>query len=254
MKIQQKPRLFLNRLLGCITAASLITVSLAVPACDADDDTDLADEERSYTGEELFAGFFLNTGPVAGSIQSLQSERGQAMIEEMSDSEWAKVVTIGAEALRTHGLTKIAEELETTPREQLLANSNGDQMDGLSEILLALISAEEPDFFASFAADITSGDHYRVAAAMGKGSELLLDALAGLKLGESTTDQGFCVAVFALYVVFVHVAVNVAVAVNAAVAVNVAHAINYTTGADSERKSVLKGETIIDEITRTFAR
>ena len=134
----------------------------AATGCDADDgDDDVARSESlsRYDGEDLFVGIFFMDGPVAKRLPELVQDIRVQGGEPEDDEE--------LERLRSQ-----------FPPPTEVAGEQREEIDRFEQRVLALVRAADPTFFARFAEDIQSGDHFRVDAALTEGSEVLEAALA----------------------------------------------------------------------------
>lgn len=147
-----------KRRMWVLLAAALGTAT----GCDtdrADDPMEGAEALARYSGHQLFVGIFFMDGPVAQRLPELvQDIRVQAGApEEDADLE------------QLRGEFPPPTEVQGERRVQL---------DEFEARVLASVERSDPTFFARFAEDVQSGDHFRVDAALTEGAEVLEAALA----------------------------------------------------------------------------
>lgn len=253
-------QVFSHTTLSLAISTSLVSASLALPGCAAEGDDEVIGDvdNREYTGEELFAAVFFAQGD-AVDLLPITADRDAAKesLRQLTDEEWNAYSASAVQVLRENGLEGLAAPLETSTRDELLA-SETPELGDLPGLVIELIDAKDPQFFDRFATEITSGDHYRVAEALGESGQLLLGALGELNAPIGTDQgagQGFCVFVVAGAVLFVFAAAvaNAAAAVNVAVAGNAVYNANAVANTDcwtcAGTSGGLRGQLMVDEIT-----
>lgn len=157
--------------------SALLAAALgAMPACDTDDGGDGMDSPREslapFDGREVFTGIFFVDGPVAKLLPELVTDIRQQGIESDDDAE--------LERLRAQ-----------FPRPTEVDGEVRAEIDEFEARVLAAIDAADPTFFARFAEDMQSGDHFRVDAGLAEGAQALEAAVAaeyGMSLTELRQD------------------------------------------------------------------
>jgi SdpC family antimicrobial peptide len=134
----------------------------------ADDEVSRSESLARFSGQDLFVGIFFMDGPVAQRLPEL--------VEDIRVQGGAPEDDAELEKLRSQ-----------FPPPTEVEGERRAEIDRFEQRVLALVEAADPTFFARFAEDLQSGDHFRVDAALTEGSEVLEAALAA-DLGVSSEE------------------------------------------------------------------
>ncbi|MCH9688133.1 MAG: hypothetical protein K0V04_42270 [Deltaproteobacteria bacterium] len=234
-------------------SASLVCASFALPGCATEDDGPENIETRAYSGEEIFLAIFFAQGDAAERLPiTADRQTAEQSVRDFTEEEWDIHAAAAADVLRDNGLDDMADTLETSTREELLS-SGTPELGDFPGLMVELIDAKDPTFFDRFATEVTSGDHYRVAAAVGESGKLLLAAMGEMNSpvgGDQGAGQGFCILVWGGAVLFAAAVVVVVAAGNVVVNANAVTTMDCWTCAGTE--DGLRGQVMVDEITVAF--
>ena len=161
-------------------AAVIAALAAAVPAFP------MASSYSTYTGQQLFQGIFLGTGPAAGRLPefwnaplptspppSLSTRTGvAAQFDAASDFLSSQGMAQEAQVLAnmSSAIADPNQPIDLTPKAQ-------SRHPGFQAALLADIQAADSSFFARFGRDIQSGQQTIVAGAVREATRLVLDVM-----------------------------------------------------------------------------
>ena len=260
MKMTSTKKRILNDIPVTLAAAtSLICASLAIPACGAEDDSDMSISQR-YSGEELYAGIMFDVGPASGKVAATTQSAALDEVQRMSEQEFDASLRRAEALLEDMGMGAFAggmRQLEGK-RDDVLNTTDDVDSAEISALVISLIEAEDPEFFERFADRIQSGDHYLVAEAMAEAGNLTLEHSLALGLdtvAPADADRGFCIAAI-VFIAFTYTLagnVNVAVNINAVVDQNVTIDDQDSASKQLFNASSMRRDVFIDQITTAYA-
>lgn len=157
--------------------ACLAALVLLVSACDAQSPSVESDAVQ-YSGEELYSGFLLVSGPVADlfpEVFSPEAYSAAELREMLSPSEYEAVeAQLAAADLSIEDVSGLVHRYRTLDGAELAEKQ-------LIEMrLIGHIREADPAFFDWFAAEMQSGNQLRISAAMERAYELHQAAVLGV--------------------------------------------------------------------------
>jgi hypothetical protein len=174
-------------------------------------------------GESIFRGVFFGQGPVASLFPETWEGRRAAPTGPLVNEAMVSALSAQIDRMTSEGRPKAAIQRLTTLRAQLQdgsfdaaalrASADYDAVlaDAKFEQLVSAMKSADPTVFASFGAEVQSGDHVRVQAAFLRAQKSLRDAAESTDLiGEGAGADMRCavlfVAVFVMFYFWVEVA------------------------------------------------
>lgn len=140
-----------------------------------------------YTGEQLFAGVLLQSGPAAALVADVI-----AALPAPTTTQDCNELLRRADVARNYGAAEAARA------QRLLGNCSSLRRKGPVDVqavstLVAEIARTAPSYFASFKREVTSGDHVRVERALIDGAKRAVAAIDTLG-PRAPTERFVCVA------------------------------------------------------------
>jgi hypothetical protein len=195
-----------TRILAAFMASSMF---LSATACSSGPGTPepTSSTAENYSGVDTFKGIFFNQGPAAAALAELrqgQASQAPASGEETIAALEHAIVQMKADGWSQALIDKAQAQLDTYRAGGHPPEATPEQTAFAAELVTARIAESDPTFFDRFGAEMRSGDHVRVEAAMA-------DAIARVKTASSTLGDaqggGYGVALIgAVIVVLVVVA------------------------------------------------
>jgi hypothetical protein len=230
-----------TRILAAFMASSMF---LSATACSSGPGTPepTSSTAEKYSGVDTFKGIFFNQGPAAAALAEFrqgQPSQAPASGEETIAALEHAVVQMKADGWSQALIDKAQAQLDTYRAGGHPPQATPEQTAFAAELVTARIAENDPTFFDRFGAEMQSGDHVRVEAAMA-------DALARIKTASSTVGdaQGGYGINLAVVVVVVNVVYQTVVCTYFVLAQDV----------DGQTGGRLGHAETIDRFTKLFAR
>lgn len=166
-------------------------------------DTSSTTATTRYDGQALFRGIFFGSGEVGQKFPEVWGSVRQGPTDITMSQEQIETALSGQiDRLTSTGNAQAVAQLSAI-RDQVRSGTLGTQTtnsidfssmasDAKIGTLLDAISASDPTFFDTFAADIQSGDHVRIDAALDRSATKLLSLSGGVDNGGASKITGEC--------------------------------------------------------------